>query len=524
METCDYLVIGAGSAGCAVAARLSEDSAARVLLVEAGGTDQHPDVSDPTRWPTLLHGPLDWGYVTTPMRHANNRIDHCPRGRMLGGCHSHNASAWVRGHPADYDAWAYAGNPGWDWASVLPVFQRIENWQGPASPLRGVGGPMWVSPPATVGVLAEACLEAGREVGLTVLDDINGPSLEGIGYFNFTIKDGRRFSVADGYLRPAMQRPNLRVVTDIEVHRLLFEGMRCTGVLCATREGTVKVRATREVVLCAGAVGSPRLLLLSGVGPAADLARLGIPVQLDLPGVGRNLHDHALLGGVAYELVGELPPLVNNAAETTWWWKSSPAAFSPDTQPVLIEFPFATPELADRLTPNAFTLAPSIVRTSSRGSVTLASSDPASLPLIDINFLESRADLDALIAATALCREMGGANAFDGLRKRELMPGPLSRKGLEEFARNAVTTYFHPAGSCRMGPDALGVVDAELRVHGLDGLRVADASIMPAITTGNTNAPSIMIGERAAEFMRPRTASHPFTAALSEAAHPERPS
>ncbi len=276
---------------------------------------------------------------------------------------------------------------------------------------------------------------------------------------------------------------------------------RCTGVLCATPQGPVEVHVTREVVVCAGAIGSPRILLFSGVGPADDLTRLGISVQLDLPGVGRNLHDHALLGGIAYELEGELPPLVNNAAETTWWWKSSSSAFSPDTQPVLIEFPFATPELADRLTPNAFTIAPSIVRTSSRGTVTLASSDPAVPPLIDINFLETRADMDALVAATALCREMGAAKAFDGLRKRELMPGPLSRPAMEEFIRNAVSTYFHPAGSCRMGTDALAVVDPELRVHGIDGLRVADASIMPAITTGNTNAPSIMIGERAAEFL-----------------------
>ncbi len=506
MDTYDYVVVGAGSAGCVVAARLSEDPNTRVLLVEAGGSDQHSEVADPTKWPTILHGPLDWGYMTVPMRHANNRVDHCPRAKMLGGCHSHNANAWVRGHPADYDGWAYAGNPGWDWASVLPIFKRIENWQGPAHSLRGVGGPMWVSPPTKVGVLAEACLEAGREVGLTVLDDINGPCLEGIGYFNFTIKDGRRFSVADAYLRPAMARSNLHIVTDSDVQRLTFEGRKCVGVVCVSSRGTEQARATREVVVCAGAIGSPRLLLLSGVGPAAELAKLGIPTQVDLPGVGRNLHDHCLVGGVAYELVGDVPPLVNNAAEVTWWWKSSPSAYVPDTQPVLIEFPFATPELADRLTPNSFTIAPSIVRTQSRGSVTLASSDPRAHPKIDINFLESRADVDALVAATALCREMGAAKAFDGLRKRELMPGNLSRNAMEEFIRNAASTYFHPAGSCKMGGDALGVVDPSLRVHGVDGLRVADASIMPAITSGNTNAPSIMIGERASDLIRQSSA------------------
>ena len=501
-EEFDYVVVGAGSAGCVIAARLSEDPAVRVLLLEAGGSDVHPEVADPSMWPTLLAGPLDWGYMTAPMRHANNRIDHCPRARMIGGCHSHNASAWVRGNPADYDSWAYAGNPGWDWQSVLGVFKRIENWQGPASDLRGVGGPMWVAPPTEVGLLAAACIEAGREIGLDVIDDINGPTSEGIGYFNFTIKDGQRFSVVAAYLAPAMARNNLTVVTNAHVQRLTFNGTTCTGVDYLVNGAVSHSTATTEVVVSAGAIASPQLLMLSGIGAADDLRRLGIPVVADIAGVGKNLQDHTLMGGVAYETVGDLPPMVNNAAEVTWWWKSSPERLVPDTQPVLIEFPFATPELADRVTPNSFTLAPSLVRPSSRGSVTLVSADPAAHPCIDINYLETQADVDALVAATELCREMGAARAFDGLRRRELMPGTLGRADLENFVRDAATTYFHPAGSCKMGTDTLAVVDARLRVHGLQRLRVADASIMPTITSGNTNAPTIMIGERAAEMIR----------------------
>ena len=502
METFDYVVVGAGSAGCVVAARLSENPDVRVLLLEAGGADDHADVADPTRWPNLLHGPLDWGYVTAPMRHANNRVDHCPRARMVGGCHSHNASAWVRGHPADFDHWAYQGNVGWDWKSVLPIYKRIEDWQGPASDLRGTGGPMHVAPPTEVGPLAAACREAGGEVGLLVIEDLNGPSMEGIGYFNLTIKDGRRFSVASAYLRPALGRSNLTLIMNADVRCLSFTGTTCTGVEYLADGMASQVGASREVIVCAGAIGSPRLLLLSGVGPAEELRRLGLPVVADLPGVGRNLQDHTLVGGVAYETIGDLPPLVNNGAETTWWWKSSASRLVPDTQPVLIEFPFATAELADRLTPNSFTLAPSVVRPGSRGSVTLQSTDPDVHPRIDINYLESRADMDALLAAVELCREVGGAKAFDKLRKRELMPGKLGRAAMEEFVRNGVTTYFHPAGSCKMGPDALAVVDDTLRVHGITGLRVADASIMPTITSGNTNAPSIMIGERAADLIR----------------------
>lgn len=500
----DYIVVGAGSAGCVVAARLSEDPDTRVLLLEAGGSDDHAHVADPAQWPALFYGERDWCYSTTPQRHADGRVVHCPRGKMLGGCHSHNASAWVRGHPSDYDRWAALGNPGWEWESVLPIFKRIEDWQGPGSDLRGVGGPMYVKPPVDpdAGPIATAFIEAGREIGLPVLDDINGPRMEGVGYFNFTVKDGKRFTVVNAYLQPALDRPNLSVRMHAETRRLTFEGKRCTGVEYAQEGRARSARAGRETILCGGSIGSPRVLLLSGVGPARDLQALGIPVVADLPGVGGNLQDHPLIGGVSYETKGPLPEVRYNGAASTLWWKTDAALPSPNIQPVVIEFPFATPELADRLSENSYALAPSVVRPASRGRVTLSSADPDTPPAIDMNYLAEEADVKALLFGIDLCREMGASDAFEDLRQRELMPGPLDRRAMTDWVRQAVTTYFHPVGTCKMGGDEMAVVGPTLRVRGCEGLRVADASIMPEITTGNTNAPSVMIGEKAAEMIR----------------------
>jgi choline dehydrogenase len=501
-STFDYIVVGAGSAGCVVAARLSEDPLAQVLLLEGGGSNDHPDVHDPVKWPTLFSGPLAWGYTTVPMRHCLGRIDHVPRARMLGGCHSHNASVWVRGHSADYDHWAGLGNAGWSWADVLPVFRKIEDWQGPADPLRGTGGPMYVALPASPNAIASAFVASGPAVGLPTVADNNSASREGTSFFNMTIKDGRRFTVVDAYLAPAMRRKNLSVVTNAVAHRLLMEGTRCAGVRYQHEGNMRTARAAAEVILSAGVIGSPAVLLRSGIGPAADLKPLGIPVVVDLRGVGSNLQDHVLFAGINYECRIDLPAPRNNGAESTMWWKSDARLAAPDIQPVLLEFPFVTADLAHHLpNQNCYAIAPSIVSPESRGSVKITSLDPLSPPVIDVNYYATEADVNGMLFAIELCRQMGASSAFADLRKREVLPGALGRRDMIETLKKGATTYFHPTGTCKMGSDAEAVVDARLRVHGIAGLRIADASIMPTVTRGNTNAPSVMIGERAAAFI-----------------------
>jgi choline dehydrogenase len=505
----DFIVVGAGAAGSVLAAELSASSA-QVLVIESGGPDDAPTIANPSIWFYNVGGPLDYHLPITPSPQLNNRRFNMALGHVLGGGSSINAMVWMRGMQRDYDAWAENGAKGWTFADVLPVFKSQEDWEGGANALRGAGGPIHIRSPKDPHPTAPAFIEAAREMGMPILDDVNGPLRPGAGYINMNIAtDGTRMSAVRAFLRPALSRPNLTLLLSTDVLKLDFEGTRCVGVKVLTN-GTVKdIAADKEVILAAGAINSPRLLMLSGVGDAKALRGLGIDVVENLPGVGENLQDHVLVSGVVFKYKGKMPdrPADSNAVEAEAYLSSGP---SRDTDInialVLHQLPAVTPEVASRFgtpPPDAFTIAPALVQPTSTGSVRLASNNSQDAAVIDGNYLGTGRDFVAIVRAIEAARELGNQHAFDSVRDSEIIPGPkATAEEIRELARLASASFGHAVGTCKIGADKLAVVDPELRVHGILGLRVADASVMPQIITGpGTNASTHMIAGRAAKLI-----------------------
>jgi choline dehydrogenase len=503
----DYIVVGAGAAGSVIAAELSA-SGAQVLVVESGGPDDTPTIMNPSIWFYNVGGPLDYHLPITPLPQLNNRKFNMALGHVLGGGSSINAMVWTRGMQRDFDGWANNGAQGWAFADVLPVFKKQEDWEGGANEWRGSGGPIHIRRPNDPHPIAPAFIEAAREMGMPILDDLNGPMRPGAGYINMNIAaDGTRVSAASAFLRPALSRSNLTLLLNTNVVKLNFQGTRCVGVKIMTGGEGKDIAAEKEVILAAGAIHSPKLLMLSGVGEAKALRSLGIDLVENLPGVGQNLQDHVLLSGVVFKYKGKMPdrPADSNAVEAEAYLSSS---LSGDTDISLVphQLPVVTPEVASRFgtpPPGAFTIAPALVQPTSKGSVRLASNNFQDAALINGNYLGTDRDFAAIVRAIEAARELGNQNAFDGLRESELIPGPkASAEEIRELARLASASFGHAVGTCKIGADKLAVVDPELRVQGILGLRVADASVMPRIITGpGTNASAHMIGGRAAKLI-----------------------
>jgi choline dehydrogenase len=486
----DVIVVGSGSAGAVVARRLVDRGDVRVLLLEAGGTDTNPAIHDVARMHELWDGEDDWAVRTTPQIHAAERQLAWPRGRVLGGSSALNGMIWVRGNPADFDMWAYAGNPGWTWEDVKPLFEEIERF-------------MEVRKDVQPDPFHQAVIDAAVEAGIPYNPDYNGESQLGISGMQYVIKDGTRNSTARAYLGAVLDHPNLTVHTHSVARRLLFERDRCVGVEYERQGALEKAYADSEVVVSGGTIGSPGLLLASGIGPADHLQEVGIDVRVNLPGVGRNLHDH-LLSPIIYRSK-EIPPATHGVPymQTHLFAKSKPGLLVPDLQPLHFALPMYEPWM-EPLSPTGFTLMAGMVRPQSRGTIKLAGPDPSDGLLIDPHALEAQEDIDMILAAIDIVRSIGEASPLAGeWEAEEIYPGPgvTSKWDLTNYVRRTAITYHHQVGTCKMGVDVEAVVDPELRVYGTQGLRVADASIMPAVTTGNTHAPTVMIGERAATWV-----------------------
>ena len=528
-ETYDFIIVGAGSAGSVLANRLSADGRHSVLLLEAGPRDSYPWIHVPIGYAKTMFNPkVNWCFYTEPDPGMNGRKIYWPRGKTLGGSSSINGLISVRGQSGDYDRWAALGNEGWSYADVLPYFKRLEHAVGGNPAYHGFGGPLWRSPIGRRHELIEAVIAAAVELGIPRNDDFDGATQEGVGYYHLTTRGGWRCSTAVAYLAPARNRRNLRIETRAQATKIVFEAGRATGVAYRGSAGAAAVRARCEVILCAGALQSPQLLQLSGVGPRGLLDSFAIPVVRDLPGVGENLQDH-LQARVIFECT---KPITTNDDLRSWWRtlrmgldyvltrggpmavginqggifaRADPAAATPDVQ-----FHVATlsSDMAGSPTHTfpGFTFSVCQLRPESRGRVRIKSADPLDAPAMQPNYLSTVRDRQTLVAGIRLARRLAATRALAPYVKSEYRPGPaaVTDADLLEFAKNTGGTIFHPSGSCKMGDvtrDAMAVVDSRLRVHGLDGLRVVDCSVMPTLTSGNTNIPVVMIAEKASDMI-----------------------
>ena len=524
----DYIIVGGGSAGCVLASRLSEDSAARVLLLEAGGRDWHPLFHMPVGFAKMTTGPHTWGFKTVPQTHANNREIPYAQARVIGGGSSINAEIFTRGHPVDYDRWAEEeGCPGWAFKDIQKYFLRSEGNTILAGDWHGTEGPLGVSNVPDPQPMTRAFVRSCQELGMPLNPDFNGPTHEGCGIYQTTTRDARRCSAAVGYLRPAMRRANLTVETGCQVRRIVFEGTRAAGVEYTNGKGRQSARAETEILVTAGAIGTPKIMMLSGVGPSAHLKDHGIGVVADLPGVGANLNDHfgidivaelkghdsldkynkwhwAAWAGAQYYLF-KSGPVTSNVVEGGAFWYANKAAQVPDLQ-----FHFLAGAGAEAGVPSVppgssgITLNSYNARPKARGTVRLRSADPGDLPLVDPNFLGHPEDLGPSVEGVKISREIFSQPSLQKYIKRIRFPDDdvKSQSDFEAYARQYGRTSYHPTGTCKMGTDEMAVVDTELRVRGLDGIRICDSSVMPSLIGSNTNAPTIMIGEKASDLVR----------------------